>query len=243
MSDFDRVHWSKSTWRQPPPKTTSRQRTLVLEAIVDRLLKPVTRRLRVAVDGRTAAGKSTVADEIASRIADRGRVALRASLDDFKQPWRDAHLYDRVSGAGYYRNAFDLETTQRLLLAPAAPNGSGRVSLGSIDPLTQIDLSDDFVEMPADAVLVVDGVFAFRPELNPYWDVRVWIDVDDEVALERGIARDREMEGSADAAERLHRERYQAAEEIYIADVKPASIADIVIDNTDFGSPQIVRLD
>ena len=243
MSDFDRVHWSKSTWRQPPGKTTSPQRTLVLEAVVDRILNADTRRLRVAVDGRTAAGKTTFADEIASQIAGAGRVALRASLDDFKRPWRDAHLYDRVSGAGYYRNAFDLETTQRLLLAPAAPAGSGRVALGSIDPLTQIDLSDDFVEMPADGVLVVDGVFAFRPELNRDWDVRIWIDVDDEVALKRGIARDHEMEGSADAAERLHRERYQAAEAIYMSDVNPASIADIVIDNTDFGSPQIVRLD
>ena len=38
-----------------------------------------------------------------------GRATMRASMDDFKYPWRHAreHGYDRISGEGYYRNAYD----------------------------------------------------------------------------------------------------------------------------------------
>ena len=84
------------------------------------------RRVRFAIDGRTAAGKTSLGHELAQLLADRGRVAMRASLDDFKRPWREANRYDRVSGEGYYRNAFDVERydgccSSRLL--PRAPAG------------------------------------------------------------------------------------------------------------------------
>lgn len=52
-----------------------------------------------------------------------GRGGWRASLDDFKHPWRNAreHGYDRVSGEGYYRNACDFGSARDLLLQPAVP--------------------------------------------------------------------------------------------------------------------------
>jgi uridine kinase len=89
-------------------------------------------RLRVGIDGLTASGKTSFGHELAEQVVHSGRQALRTSLDDFKKPWRDRHLYDRESGEGYYRNAFDY-----------------------------------------DAVLIVDGVFAFRPEINCHWDYRI----------------------------------------------------------------------
>jgi uridine kinase len=64
--------------------------------------------------------------------------------------------------------------------------------------------------------------------------------VDAALALRRGIARDTAMEGAEEAA-RVHRDRYGAAEMIYMAEVDPLSLADLVIDNGDFADPRIVR--
>ena len=75
-----------------------------------------------------------------------------------------------------------------MLLEPATPTGSGRVVLCSIDPLTQIDHSGTTVEMPDDGVLIVDGVFALRPALNSYWDLRVWLHIDPELICRRSMA-------------------------------------------------------
>ena len=106
------------------------------------------------------------------------------SLDDFKRPWRESHRYDRLSGEGYYRNVFDPEAVHRLLLDPAAPDGDGAVSLCSIDPLTQLDHAATRTTMPMDGVLLVDGVFACRPELDVCWDLRIWVDIAPELSVQ-----------------------------------------------------------
>ena len=212
MTSRARVVLSVSTWQQPMPPPPSTTRAAAIDQIAERILGRGDRRLRIAIDGRTAAGKTSIGNELAQRVADTGRDAFRASLDDFKRPWNEAHLYDRISAAGYYRNAFDYETARRLLIDPAAPTGSGLISLCSIDPLTQSDHSTTTVGMPIDGVLLVDGVFLLRPQLDDVWDLRIWIEIDPELALRRGAARDAEMEGGLDEAERLHRVRPRSLE-------------------------------
>jgi uridine kinase len=236
-----RVVLSTSTWQQPLPEETTATRAAILDAIVGSILERGSRRLRIAIDGRTAAGKTTIGHELAQRVAVTGRDAFRASLDDFKRPWSEAHLYDRTSAAGYYTNAFDYDAARRLLLDPAAPTGSGKVALCSIDPLTQIDHSTTLVEMSPAAVLLVDGVFLLRPALDDVWDLRIWIDIDADLALHRGIERDADMEGGREGALRLHRDRYLAAEDLYLDQCDPPSRADVVLDNRDFSAPKLVR--
>ena len=199
-------------------------------------------RLRVAVDGYTAAGKTSFGHELAAALRELGRPTLRASFDDFKNPWAEARRlgYDRISGEGYYRNAYDFRSARELLLGPAGPDGSGQVVLCARDPLTGADHRDHAVPAPANAVLIVDSVFAFRPEYNDQWEFRIWLDADPEVVLQRGIDRDTEMEGIEEAT-RVHRDRYHVAEQIYLAEVRPLDLADVIVDNQDFARPRIIR--
>jgi uridine kinase len=229
------VQFSASTWQQPVPAFTSAERSAVVAAVAARVRALGGSRLRVAIDGFTGAGKTSFGHELGEALAPRP--VLRASLDDFKNPWREAHLYDRKSGEGYYRNAFDCAAMRRLLLEPAGPTGSGEVVLCSIDPITQVDHTGDVTVAASDAVLVVDGVFAFRPEIDDCWDLRIWLDVSREVAIARGEARDAEW----GEAESVHRTRYAVAEEVYLSEVDAPARADLVIDNTDFARPRILR--
>jgi len=80
---------------------------------------------------------------------------------------------------------------------------------------------------------------AHRPEYNDCWEYRIWLDVDPETALSRGIARDGAAEGAEEAA-RVHRDRYHAAAAIYLAEVDPQCLADVIIDNRDFERPRIL---
>jgi uridine kinase len=232
---------SASSWQPTPPPIPSPTRAALIADAATLVDRHGRRRLRVCVDGLTASGKSSFGHELATAIAGRNRQVLRASLDDFKRPWSEAHLYDRTSGEGYYRNAFDYDRCTTLLLEPSGPTGSGVVALCSIDPLTQRDHAATTVGIRVDGVLIVDGVFAQRPELDAYWDLRIWLDVDLEDSLARGARRDASLEGSDEAAEALHRSRYLPAEMLYIAECDPASKADIVIDNREFSEPRVLR--
>jgi len=84
------------------------------------------------VDGKwgVAITKSHYQDHRGSNLTDHGNqnwsleavealgprgIIRYASLDDFKHPWRHAreHGYDRVSGEGYYRNAYEVRPQAR----------------------------------------------------------------------------------------------------------------------------------
>ena len=237
MSAFE----SLSTWKQPLPDKSSAERQALLDLLARRIVTLKPSRIRVAIDGYTASGKTTFGHELAAAVRALGRPTLRASLDDFKRPWRDAidKGYDRVLGDGYYRNAPDFESARELLLRPAGSDGSGSVVVCAHDPPTCTDHRDAVVAAPADAVLIVDSVFSMRPEYIEFWDFTIWLDIDDDLSLERGVKRDAAMEGF-DAAERLHRDRYRVAEEIYVTEVDPISLVDVVIDNTHFLHPRII---
>ena len=74
--------------------------------------------------------------------------------------------------------------------------------------------------------LVADGVFLQRPELDDLWDLRIWLDISFEAALERAVVRDAEL--FHDVRTRYER-RYLPGQRIYIDEVDPGSRADIVV--------------
>jgi uridine kinase len=74
--------------------------------------------------------------------------------------------------------------------------------------------------------LVADGVFLQRPELDDLWDLRIWVDVSFEEALERAVVRDAEL--FDDVRDRYQR-RYFPGQRLYLGEVDPRSRADIVV--------------
>lgn len=241
MTHAPRAFTSVSTWQQPEPEHSHPRRNADLQRIAARLSSQRGDRLRVAVDGFTGAGKTTFADELAAAFRRAGRSTARASLDDFKHPWSHSreHGYDRLSGQGYYRNAYSLTDAQELLLGPAGHDGSGCVALCAHDPLTGIDHRHDRVQLLDDTVLIVDSAFAARPELAGFWDAHIWLAVPPELALDRGVQRDTPREGQ-DQALRLHRDRYGAATAQYLSEVDARSTADLVVDNSDLDRAEVL---
>ena len=93
---------------------------------------------------------------------------------------------------------------------------------------------------PADAILLADGVFLQRPELDRFWDLRIYLDIGLEESLRRGVDRDRHWMGGAAVAERRYRTKYLPGEQRYLAEVRPHERAQIVVDTTDPARPRII---
>jgi uridine kinase len=93
---------SGSTWRQPVPLPASAERTALIATVAGWVAALSPGGLRVAVDSLTGAGKTSFGHEVRPRCA-VWAVTMRASMDDFKYPWRHAreHGYDRISGEDY----------------------------------------------------------------------------------------------------------------------------------------------
>jgi uridine kinase len=64
--------------------------------------------IRVAIDGIDAAGKTTLANELASVLRRRGRDVVRASIDGFHRPRAERYSRGDLSAEGYYLDSFEL---------------------------------------------------------------------------------------------------------------------------------------
>ena len=91
-----------------------------------------------------------------------------------------------------------------------------------------------------DAILLVDGSFALRTELRPYWDVGIYLDVDFSVAEERASVRDAAAFGSPEMAKSVTQNRYHGAHRIHKIEAAPEEGASFVIRNTEPSHPEIL---
>jgi uridine kinase len=198
--------------------------------------------LRVAVDGITAAGKTTLANEIAAALRDRRRPVLRLSMDGYHHPRAHRYRQGRDSAVGYYQDAYDLTRFAELVLDPLGPNGDRRYVPAILDLATDRALDPEPEPVPPDAVLVVDGSFLQRAELAGLWDDVVFVNTHPDHARARGVARDIDLLGGAAAAQHAYTSRYHAACRLYLDKVDPAAQAGIVIDNNTLEQPILQRI-
>ncbi|KAB1922271.1 uridylate kinase [Micromonospora noduli] len=185
---------------------------------------------RVAVDGPPAAGKTTLADELAVVLREQGRHVIRATIDDFLFPRAQRYPRGEYSAEGCYHDTHDYDALNRVLLDPLGPGGDRRFQPAVYDRTADAALSPPVTAAPADAVLVFDGVFLLRPELIDRWDLRIFVSTALERTVERAVIRECRVSTRADI-ERRWRERYIPSQQLYFATARPTQYADIVVHN------------
>lgn len=195
--------------------------------------------LRVAFDGIDAAGKTTLADEVATTLAGTRRPVIRASVDGFHRPRKER--YADMSGRGYYERSFDCAKVVATLLAPLGPGGTRRYRRAAFDFRTDAAVDSREELASDDAILLFDGVFLMRPELRDHWDFTVFVHASFERTLARAQTRDARLLGGADAVRQRYLDRYNPGQRLYLEAERPADRADVLVDNDDIEAPILRR--
>lgn len=198
--------------------------------VTDRTLQG---RLRVAVTGITASGKSTLADEIAANLEHRGRRVTRIPVDGFHHPREVRYERGRESAEGYYRDAYDYKLLIERVLVPLGPDGSGVYQPRSFDFGQDRGIDLDYVEAQQGEIFLLDASFLLRPEVVDSFDYRIFVHADFEHAEHRGVKRDAADLGGEEEARRLYRLRYHEAQLLYFREADPIRHADLVVHNND----------
>jgi uridine kinase len=196
--------------------------------------------VRVAIDGSAAAGKTMLADELAVALRGRGREVIRASVESFLRPRIERYRRGPESARGCYEDSFDYDRLLTELLHPLGESGSRLYRTEIYDRRIDLPVDSERLEASTDAILLFDGVFLLRPELVGEWDFGVFIAVASEEIIRRARIRDAREYGSPDDAERRFRARYLPSQRHYRGTVRPAELADVVLDNDDPARPRLL---
>lgn len=213
------------------------------QILIDAVLakKPARRPVVVGINGVDASGKSILAAELARCLRDRDVPACVISVDGFHHPRERRYRRGEHAAEAYYHDTIDFSALVETALKPVVESEAFPVRCVT----HHFDLMADkprkeFAEIGRDSAVIVEGIFLFREEILPYLDLRIFIEVEFEAVLSRTAVRDRSVFGSEAAVEARYRQKYIPGQMLYLDEVNPKRIADIVIDNNDYENPKLI---
>jgi uridine kinase len=216
------------------PRVVSLKQDLIA-SIADEILHNYSRgRVIIAVDGMDGAGKTVFADALAAELGRGHRAVFRASMDDFHQPRARRYARGEDSPEGFYRDSYDYPTFRRVLTEPFRTGWIGSFVLQAFDLKRDVPFEPKWSSGPADAMLIVDGMFLNRPELRGIWNYSIWLEVDRKVAEARMLERD---------GKSANPKRYSGGQKLYLKEAKPREAATAIVDNNDYEHPRRIFAD
>lgn len=195
--------------------------------------------LVVGINGVDGSGKT----EFTKRLSSQMGQAIRIHIDDFHHPKIKRYQRGECSPLGFYHDSINFAQVRDRVLRPIkkAKNFPINILTKSFDLATD-QARFETAEIDRCHVILVEGIFLFRPELAPFLDIKILIECDFEITLERMKRRDIENAediGAITEFERRFRNKYMAGQKLYMQDISPRSLADIIIDNCNYNSPQV----
>jgi uridine kinase len=129
----------------------------------------------LAIDGLSAAGKSTLARQFQRDLPELAVV----SLDDFFLPAGRRR-------ASVYARHYDLDRLQMQVLEPFLAGTD--VCYQPFD-WAKMENSEDLVRIPKTSKLVIEGTYSLDIQLRHWYDFSIWVDTPDSVRVTRHLDR------------------------------------------------------
>ncbi len=191
----------------------------------------------VGINGIDGSGKTSIASKFTSFLDDQGQSVQAIHIDDFHNPKAIRYAGDRPEPEKYFHQSFNLQALIDGVLAPIRQSMGLQRTLSLLDLETdQFDLERTYAITP-DTIVVFEGVFLFRPELLPFLDYRVLVDIPFEASKERAVLRSPHLTADDLVA---YDQKYLPAQRQYFEACRPHEVADLVIDNASFQVPKII---
>ncbi len=185
----------------------------IVESILTAIQNLNTGRFIIGIDGPSASGKSTLANELIGYLNNTEIICM----DNFYKPGELRNEADRINEIGSY---FDWRRLEKQVLIPFKNNLD--IVYDNYDWMTDRISGSKHISRKHN--IIVEGVYSIRKELANYYNYKIWIDCPYETRLQRGIIRDGiEMKDYWETV-------WMKQENEYMAAHKSSSYADFIID-------------
>src|SRR5437899_1431245 len=182
----------------------------------------------VGISGIDASGKGFIIEKIAQRLQEAGwRVATINADDWLNLP--EVCLSRHKRAEHFYEHAMRVDEMFNRLIVPLKEKRSISLLGECADAKTTVYRKHLYEFRNIDIVLV-EGIFLFKPSYRDHFDVKIWIDCSFATALKRASMRCQEGLPPAETV-RAFTEIYFPAQGLHFARDNPRASADAVLSN------------
>jgi uridine kinase len=211
---------------------------LVREILERRANTPEARSLLVGVSGIDGCGKGFLATQLQAHLALRGVIPVILNVDGWLN-LPQKRFDQNAPGVNFYENAIRLDQFFSQLVLPLRERRSIHLEADFVEE-TASDYRKHTYDYQDISVVLVEGIFLFKPQYRKYFDLAIWIECSFPTALARAI--DRAQEGLSPANTiAAYDTIYFPAQRIHLAQDKPREHADLIFEN-DISPALSVRL-
>jgi uridine kinase len=161
----------------------------------------------IGINGIDCAGKTTLAKDLSGQLEQSGIKNKIFHIDDFNDPKVERETYRAFASGNWNENDFDRY----------------------YESIIDFQQAREAVEEAAakNEIVIVEGIFIFRPKLNITFNYRIYLEVDASVALTRFEER-RRLKGD-DRPVEIFKDIWVRAHNKYVSEVGPRQISDLII--------------
>jgi uridine kinase len=182
----------------------------------------------VGISGIDASGKGYVTAQLAERLRDHGWKVGAICADDWLN-LPSVYMNEEHPAEHFYEYAIRLEDMFERLVLPLKQTRQVDLFANCANPRATVHRPQRYKFHKIDIVLL-EGIFLFKPPYRDHFDLKVWIDCSFDVALQRAVARGQEGL-PPEETKRAFETIYFPAQRIHLDRDRPVENADIVFCN------------
>ncbi len=186
----------------------------------------------IGINGIDGSGKTAFAEALETYLRKKDLPTQLIQLDDFHNP-KAIRYAGNDQADNYYHKSFNIDLIIKKLLVPIQKKKSVSLKLTTLDWQTDKFENKQKYHIKPDTIIIFEGVFLFRKELAPYFDLKIFLDIPFDESKKRAVIRD------PSASLIRYDEKYLPAQQKYLTEYPPTKVADIIIDNTNWAYPTI----
>ena len=183
--------------------------------------------LIVGIDGLGGSGKSTISSKLCHMLKDNGYNAIVFHIDDFIHPKCIRYNGDYPEWQCYYDLQWRYDYFIEEIIEPLRKQGQLQKFIELYDKENDCYREQE-IKIDENTIVIVEGIFLQRKELVGVFDYMIYLDVAEEVRLQRVLKRDTYIGEQKQIIEK-YASRYFPAEHHYMEENKPIDRADYVI--------------
>jgi uridine kinase len=204
-------------WRRVVDATARKRRAVVPD-----------RAVLVGISGIDASGKGYLAAKIADQLQMEGLIVATIGADDWLN-LPDVYISRGNYAQHFYEHAMRFDEMFEQLIVPLRQNREISLAADCADAKTTIYRKHRY-EFRSTDIILLEGIFLFKPAYRHHFDLTIWIDCSFECAMERAIERGQEGLPPAETI-KMFKTIYFPAQVIHLARDNPRETADYVFTN------------